>query len=312
LARQFLAERGLLSRRWTATSGVLTHIQSGNGDLATQISVVQNFIVQGVDMILISPSDPKGIVPVIRQAAAAGIPVMAVNTKADTGAGAQVVAYVGVDDFVFGQRQPRRGRALMKTNEEIVATGFTFPEGPCINRAGVLHLVELRNRYVSRVVDGRRIVFAELGWSPNGAAFGPDGGLYTCNSGGNWPPTPSTNGVAGFGGETPSIQVVQPDGARRSILTQIEGRRLNAPNDICFDAKGGFYFSDPAWAARTPEGVARAEHSPPGDISYVAPDGRASRVAGDLLFPNGLCVSPDGQSLIVAETPHRARARKRT
>jgi gluconolactonase len=200
------------------------------------------------------------------------------------------------------QRQPQRGRALMKTNEEIVATGFTFPEGPCINRAGVLHLVELRNRYVSRVVDGRRIVFAELGWSPNGAAFGPDGGLYTCNSGGNWPPTPSTNGVAGFGGETPSIQVVQPDGARRSILTQIEGRRLNAPNDICFDAKGGFYFSDPAWAARTPEGVARAEHSPPGDISYVAPDGRASRVAGDLLFPNGLCVSPDGQSLIVAET----------
>jgi ribose transport system substrate-binding protein len=103
LARQFLAERGLLSRRWTATSGVLTHIQSGNGDLATQISVVQNFIAQGVDMILISPSDPKGIVPVIRQAAPAGIPVTAVNTKADTGAGAQVVAYVGVDDFVFGR-----------------------------------------------------------------------------------------------------------------------------------------------------------------------------------------------------------------
>jgi gluconolactonase len=151
-------------------------------------------------------------------------------------------------------------------------------------------------------VDGRRVVLAELGGSPNGTAFGPDGGLYICNSGGNWPPTPSTNGVAGFGGETPSIQVVQPDGAHTTILTHIEGRRLNAPNDIFFDAKGGFYFSDPAWAARTPEGVARAEHSPPGDICYIAPDGRASRVAGDLSFPNGLCVSPDGRSLIVAET----------
>jgi ribose transport system substrate-binding protein len=83
--------------------GVTIDIQSGNGDLATQISVVQNFIAQGVDMILISPSDPKGIVPVIRQATAAGIPVMAVNTKADTSTGAQVVTYV--DDFVFGQRQ---------------------------------------------------------------------------------------------------------------------------------------------------------------------------------------------------------------
>jgi hypothetical protein len=59
---------------------------------------------------------------------------------------------------------------------------------------------------------------------------------------------------------------VQPDGAHTTILTQIEDKRLNAPNDICFDAKGGFYFSDPAWAARTPEGVARAEHSPPGDL----------------------------------------------
>jgi ribose transport system substrate-binding protein len=85
--------------------GVTIDIQSGNGDLATQISVVQNFIAQGVDMILISPSDPKGIVPVIRQATAAGIPVMAVNTKADISTGAQVVTYVGVDDYVFGQRQ---------------------------------------------------------------------------------------------------------------------------------------------------------------------------------------------------------------
>ena len=35
-------------------------IQSGNGDLATQIAVVQQFITQQVDMILIAPSDPEG------------------------------------------------------------------------------------------------------------------------------------------------------------------------------------------------------------------------------------------------------------
>ena len=80
-------------------------IQSGNGDLSAQISIVQQFIAQQVDMILIAPSDPKGIVPVIRQATAANIPVMAVNTKADTSSGAKVLTYVGIDDFVFGQRQ---------------------------------------------------------------------------------------------------------------------------------------------------------------------------------------------------------------
>ena len=86
-------------------TGIALDIQSGNGDLATQISIVQQFIAQQVDMIMIAPSDPKGIVPVIRQANAANIPVMAVNTKADVSSGAKVLTYVGVDDFVFGQRQ---------------------------------------------------------------------------------------------------------------------------------------------------------------------------------------------------------------
>ena len=86
-------------------NGISLDIQSGNGDLATQISIVQQFIAQQVDMILIAPSDPKGIVPVIRQAQAAKIPVMAVNTKADVSSGAKVLTYVGVDDFAFGQAQ---------------------------------------------------------------------------------------------------------------------------------------------------------------------------------------------------------------
>jgi ribose transport system substrate-binding protein len=85
--------------------GIKLDIQSGNGDLSTQISIVQQFIAQQVDLILIAPSDPKGIVPVIREANAANIPVMAVNTKADISTGAKVVTYVGVDDYVFGQRQ---------------------------------------------------------------------------------------------------------------------------------------------------------------------------------------------------------------
>jgi ribose transport system substrate-binding protein len=85
--------------------GIALDLQSGNGDLSTQISIVQQFITQQVDLIMIAPSDPKGIVPVIREANAANIPVMAVNTKADVSSGAKVVTYVGVDDFVFGQKQ---------------------------------------------------------------------------------------------------------------------------------------------------------------------------------------------------------------
>ncbi|MEZ2127712.1 MULTISPECIES: sugar ABC transporter substrate-binding protein [unclassified Sinorhizobium] len=94
-----------MAKETAEKNGIKLDIQSGNGDLATQISIVQQFIAQQVDMIMIAPSDPKGIVPVIRQASAANIPVMAVNTKADVSTGAKVLTYVGVDDFAFGQRQ---------------------------------------------------------------------------------------------------------------------------------------------------------------------------------------------------------------
>ena len=92
----------------TATRlGAKLDIQSGKGDLATEISVVQQFIAQKVDIILLTPSDAKGIVPVVRQAKAAGIPVIAVNNRVDISSGAEVVTYVGVDDVTFGRQQAK-------------------------------------------------------------------------------------------------------------------------------------------------------------------------------------------------------------
>lgn len=85
--------------------GVDLDIRNGNADLATQVGVVEQFIAEDFDMILISPSDPQGIVPAVKEANAAGIPVMAVNTMADTSTGAELVTYVGVDDVEFGRIQ---------------------------------------------------------------------------------------------------------------------------------------------------------------------------------------------------------------
>ncbi|MEU0540948.1 SMP-30/gluconolactonase/LRE family protein [Nocardia sp. NPDC005978] len=40
----------------------------------------------------------------------------------------------------------------------------------------------------------------------------------------------------------------------------------------------------------------------PGIIAVVAPDGSARQVAGDLRFPNGMVITPDGGTLIVSES----------
>ena len=40
----------------------------------------------------------------------------------------------------------------------------------------------------------------------------------------------------------------------------------------------------------------------PGLVVLVTPDGSVSQVAGDLAFPNGMAITPDGGTLIVAES----------
>lgn len=85
--------------------GVKLVMENGNGELANEVAAIQRLISRHVDLILVTPSDAKGIVPAIRQANAAGIPVFAVNNRVDTTSGAKVITYIGADDVTFGQRQ---------------------------------------------------------------------------------------------------------------------------------------------------------------------------------------------------------------
>ena len=186
--------------------------------------------------------------------------------------------------------------------DEVVGTGFSFPEGPCFDRGGVLHVCELAGGCVSRIVNGERVVLAELGGSPNGAAFDSEGMLYVCNNGGYWPAAASTGGRHGLGGGPALIQRVEPDGSFSTVIAEIDGIGLNSPNDICFDDVGGLYFTDPKWAPRREDLSLDMGALSPGYVCYVAASGEAVRIDTGILFPNGLAVTADGGSLIVDET----------
>jgi ABC-type sugar transport system substrate-binding protein len=86
--------------------------EGGGGDLAKEVAVMQDFIAQGVSLILLTPSG-EGIIPAIIQANEAGIPVIEVNNRAGFESGdANVVTYVGADDVEFGRLQ---GKLLIDT-----------------------------------------------------------------------------------------------------------------------------------------------------------------------------------------------------
>lgn len=75
-------------------------VTSGDFDLAKQQSQIENFIVQGVDAIIVCPADSKGIGPAIDRANEAKIPVFTADIAAQ---GGQVVAHVASDNLSGGR-----------------------------------------------------------------------------------------------------------------------------------------------------------------------------------------------------------------
>ncbi|GAB6902644.1 SMP-30/gluconolactonase/LRE family protein [Kineosporia succinea] len=185
----------------------------------------------------------------------------------------------------------------------VLVEGLAYPEGPCFDDAGVLHFVELAGGCVGKVVNGEKVVVAEVPGSPNGAAFDHRGRLWWCNNGGNWGPNASTGHRPGLGGGPGLIQRLEADGSVTDVITATSGGQpLNSPNDLAFDAEGGLWFTDPVWARRDPTGSAPAAASPPGRLCYAGPDEVAVPVATGLSFPNGLALVPGERALIVGET----------
>lgn len=82
----------------------------------------------------------------------------------------------------------------------------------------------------------------------------------------------------------------------RVVVGEYNGKRIDGPNDLVIDRKGGFYFTDSQFIGKKQ----KMQDKPA--IYYVTKGGAVTRVADDVLFPNGLGLSLDGKTLFVANT----------
>jgi gluconolactonase len=199
----------------------------------------------------------------------------------------------------------------------VVCSGLGYPEGPVAMPDGSVLLVELSAGTLSRISpEGQRSVVANVGGSPNGAAVGPDGKIYICNSGGftfiyvshagvSLTPTPGSIAVTTDASPdyvSGSIQRVDlATGQVETLYTEAPGvmgdgpHPLRGPDDLVFDQHGGFWFTD--W------GKTQGRSRDVTGVFYALADGSTiTEVLYPLNAPNGIALSPDGSRLYVAET----------
>ena len=164
----------------------------------------------------------------------------------------------------------------MSTDIDILADGLAFPEGPVFDPPGDLWCVELSGGGLIRWRDGTVERFA-TGGAPNGAAVDRRGRIWFCDS----------------GDDVNAIRRLLPDsGHVETICESLDGRRLNKPNDLAFDAAGNCLFTCPHYR----------QDQPPSFVCCLRPDGTGSVIGEPFQFCNGLAFTDGDRALIVAET----------
>ncbi|GAB4160974.1 MAG: hypothetical protein Tsb009_38280 [Planctomycetaceae bacterium] len=84
-------------------------------------------------------------------------------------------------------------------------------------------------------------------------------------------------------------------GKRTVIADRYQGKRFNAPNDICLDRKGRMYVTDPRYLGHEPRELKHRA------VYRIDTDGTVVEVTHHVSKPNGIAISPDGKTLYVAD-----------
>lgn len=136
-------------------------------------------------------------------------------------------------------------------------------------------------------------VYAHIGGHPLGHAFDREGNLIVCVSG------------MGLYKVTRDHEIVKlSDETNRSWFSVIDDSRMRLADDLDIAPDGRIFFSEATIRFDVSEWMVDAlEARPNGRIICFDPRTNTTRtVIPKLLFPNGVCMTSDGQSILFAET----------
>jgi gluconolactonase len=161
---------------------------------------------------------------------------------------------------------------------EKLAGGFSFTEGPTADAQGNVYFVDITNSRIHKwSLDGKLSTFRENTNGANGEDIDDKGNLYVCEGGGR------------------RITRIDTNGKATVLCDNYKSKKLNSPNDLWRDKKGGIYFTDP--------GYKKGESELDGSyVFYLPADAKEPIiVVADMTGPNGIVGTKDGSLLYVAD-----------
>lgn len=157
------------------------------------------------------------------------------------------------------------------------ASGLAWPESPRW-RDGALWFSDVHNFRLMKVVPGRpATVVAPVPGRPAGMGFMPDGRLLLATA------------------LDKKLWWVSPEG-ETSLAIDLSPHVKGLLNDMVVDRTGR------AWVGDTGFDLLKGEPEAPGALLTWAPDSPVEVAAADVQFPNGIAISPDHDTLYLAET----------
>lgn len=184
---------------------------------------------------------------------------------------------------------------------EVISCCFDWSEGPTWDRkGGFLLFSDIPRNSVMKWKEGEGISLflkpsgytgaVPYGKEPgsNGLLMDPEGRLLSAEHGDR------------------RISILYPDGGKRTLADNYQGKRLNSPNDLTRHSSGAIYFTDP------PYGLPNNVNDPRKELDFqgvfrVTPGGAVTLLTREMTRPNGIAFSPDEKTLYVAQSdPEKA------
>ncbi len=186
---------------------------------------------------------------------------------------------------------------LFSASVEQIATGMRWAEGPVWFGDGqYLLFSDIPNNRIMQFneASGQTSVWRQPSNNANGHSRDRLGRLISCEH------------------LSRSVTRTEYDGTITVLADRYEGKRLNSPNDIVCHSDGSVWFTDPTFGIRNRYEGDRAKPELAQAVYRIdGKTGQIKRVVSDLLFPNGLCFSPDESLLyLVGRLPEQPKERK--